>query len=214
MIDNPQNSSDAGVKDWSRRQFLVGAGGLFVVGAGALVANTSIVRAVKSISQPKVDTGFIRVATGDYYFAPSHMTWRVGDLITLHQENQSPYRYHEMQIGRGFDTAPTLLEKNEKQQFATDFWDGVHVTILDQHGADNFTTNKAIIKLDTPAGPWLDTNQADGNFSPTLLPGGWVEYQFVVPDKPGVWEYACFVQGFIHYQEGMRGTINIIPKDA
>lgn len=214
MSDNLQNNApNPGVKDWSRRQFLIGAGGLLVVGAGALVANSSIVRTVKGIGGPKVNQGLVHVYEGDYYFAPGNMTWRVGDLITLHQENQSPYRWHEMQIGQGFDTVPTLLE-TQKQQFAKDFWDGVHVTILDAHGVDNFTTNKAIIKSNVYTGEWLDTNPADGNYSPTLLPGGWVEYQFVVPDKVGVWEYACFVQGFVHYQEGMRGTINILPKSV
>ncbi len=197
------------IPDWSRRKFLVGSGVALAAGAAALIGNSSIAKAVERIGQPAVNTGLVHVYEGDYYFAPNHMTWRVGDLVTIKQVNQSDYRYHEMMIGRGFDTAPTLLG-TQIQQFHTDFWDGVHVTILNADGVDNMTTNHAIVKADIPTSPWLDTNPADGNFSPTLLPHGWIEYQFRVPNKPGRWYYGCFVQGYIHYEEGMRGTIDII----
>lgn len=205
------NSNEDGVQDWSRRNFIIGASSLFAVGVAALAADTSIGRALNRIGGPKIEQGLVHVNEGDYYFAPNHMTWRVGDQITIHQENQSPYRYHEMMIGRGFDSVPGLLG-DIRQQFHTDFWDGVHVTIIDAHGADNWTTNKAIVHSNVAKGPWLDTNPADGNFSPTLVPGGWVEYRFTVPDKVGRWMYGCFVQGFIHYEEGMRGTIDILPR--
>lgn len=213
MSEIERNNADTDVQDWSRRKFLIGTGGVLAAGATALIANSSIANAVHRIGQPAVNTGLIHVYEGDYYFAPNKMTWRVGDLITIHQENQSEYRFHEMMIGRTFDSANGLLG-NVKQQFHTDFWDGVQVTILDAHGVDNMTTNHAIVHSNVPSSPWLDTNPADGNFSPTLLPGGWVEYQFIVPNKPGTWYYGCFVQGFIHYEEGMRGTIEIVPADA
>jgi len=208
--DIGQNRPD-GVEDWSRRKFLIGTGGVLAVGAAALIGNSSIAKAVERVAQPPVNTGLVHVYEGDYYFAPNHMTWRIGDTITIKQWNQSDYRFHEMMIGRNFDSIPTLMG-TQRQQFHTDFWDGVHVTIIDAHGADNWTTNHAIVKSNVPTGPWFDTNPADGNFSPTVVPGGWVEYQFVVPNKPGRWEYGCFVQGFIHYEEGMRGTIDIIPR--
>lgn len=200
-----------GVQDWSRRKFLLGTGGALAVGAAALIGNSAIAKALHSVGQPAVDKGLVHVYEGDYYFAPDKMTWRVGDTITIKQWNQSDYRFHEMMIGRGFDSVNTLLGV-QKQQFHTDFWDGVHVTIVDAHGVDNFTTNKAVVKVNPgiDTGDWLDTNPADGNFSPTLLPGGWIEYRFVVPNKKGTWHYGCFVQGFVHYEEGMHGTIEII----
>jgi plastocyanin len=202
---------DGGVQDWSRRKFLLGTGGALAVGAAALIGNSAIAKALHSIGQPAIDKGLVHVYEGDYYFAPDKMTWRIGDTITIKQWNQSDYRFHEMMIGRGFDSANTLLGV-QRQQFHTDFWDGVPVTIVDAHGVDNFTTNKAIITVNSgiDTGNWLDTNPADGNFSPTLLPGGWVEYRFVVPNKPGKWQYGCFVQGFVHYEEGMHGTIEIV----
>jgi plastocyanin len=202
---------DGGVQDWSRRKFLLGTGGALAVGAAALIGNSAIAKALHSIGQPAIDKGLVHVYEGDYYFAPDHMTWKIGDTVTIKQWNQSDYRFHEMMIGRGFDSANTLLGV-QRQQFHTDFWDGVHVTIVDAHGVDNFTTNKAVVKVNPgiDTGNWLDTNPADGNFSPTLLPGGWIEYRFVVPNKPGKWQYGCFVQGFIHYEEGMHGTIEIV----
>lgn len=210
MNSEDEKNGVEGTQDWSRRKFLIGGGVALAAGAAALIGNSSIAKAVERIGQPAVNTGMVHVYEGDYYFAPDHMTWRVGDLITIHQENQSDYRFHEMMIGRTFDSVPTILG-TQRQQFHTDFWDGVHVTILDANGVDNMTTNHAVVKANIPTKPWLDTNPADGNFSPTLLPHGWVEYQFRVPaNKVGKWQYGCFVQGFVHYEEGMHGTIDII----
>ncbi|MCY0889052.1 MAG: hypothetical protein OWQ59_11425 [Alicyclobacillaceae bacterium] len=211
MSDNLVNQpEDPEVEDWSRRQFLIGAGGALAVGAAALAVNSHIGRFFYNLSMPAVQKGLIHVHEADFYFLPNKMTWRVGDRITIKQHNESVSRYHEMQIGRGFDSVQTLLG-TQRQQFKTDFWDGVHVTILDAHAVDNLVTHHAIVKCDVSPHPWLLTGPGLGNFSPTLEPGGWVMYEFTVPDKPGIWHYGCFVQGYIHYEEGMKGTIHILP---
>lgn len=198
-------------EDWSKRQFLFGTGAAMVIGAVALFAGKPIVRAITDLGgPPPVSSGLVHVYEGDFYFIPNDMTWRVGDTVTIYQYNQSPYRFHEMQIGRGFNTEPTIFGPL-KTQFAEDFWDGVPVTVLAAHAVDNFVTNKAIVKCNVNPHPWLLTQPGQGNFSPTLQPGGWIMYQFTVPNKPGQWQYACFVQGFIHDQEGMLANLTIQP---
>ncbi|MHB1627182.1 MAG: hypothetical protein ACYCVB_02220 [Bacilli bacterium] len=197
--------------NWSRRSFLIGTGGVLVATAAALFESTPIANAFSALGGLQVDSGMTKVYQQDYYFIPSQMTWRVGNPMVLHIHNLSPEHFHEMQIGRGgFDRDPNAFT-DLRVQFKEDFWDGVHVTILEEHWVDNMATNRAIVKSLPKPGPWLLTGPGNGNFSPTLRPGGSISLQFTVPNKPGVWQYGCFVQGFIHYADGMRGTINILP---
>jgi plastocyanin len=212
MADNVGKNPAGGDVDWSRRQFLVGTGGLAVVGVAALFGRSAIGQAAQAMmGPPPVSKGLVHVYTGDYYYIPKKMTWQVGDKISLLFHNQSPNRFHEMMIGRGFDTTPSIFG-DVKTQFHTDFWDGVHVTVAKAQGVDNLATNKAIATSEVNPHPWLITAPGNGNFSPTLMPGGMIQFDFTVPNKPGKWQYACFVQGFVHYRAGMRGDLTILPK--
>ena len=211
--DLEKNKEPLVEREWSRREFLLGAGGLAVVGVGALFARSPIASAFQSLRPQTTDQGHVRLYQGDFYFDPNHMQWRVGDQITLHLMNTSPNRPHEMWIGRGFDTTPTEFGPIATG-FHTDFWDGVHINILEAYHVSNWVTNKAIVTSQVSPTPWLVTGPGNGNFSPTLEPGGYVTWSFTVPNKPGRWMYGCFVQSFIHYVEGMRGTIDILPAQA
>ena len=209
-IDRGNTPEMQNPEDWSRRQFLIGAGGVTVVALGALFAKNPIANAFRSISGTTVDSGLVHVYQGDFYFVPNHMTWRVGQHMSLLLHNASPNRFHEMQLGRGAETTPSLYGP-VVTQFYEDFWDQVHVTVADANLVDNFTTNKAIVTCNVNPHPWILSGAGNGNFSPTLFPGGHILLEFDVPNKPGRWEYACFVQGFVHYRAGMRGTIDILP---
>lgn len=44
-----------------------------------------------------------------------------------------------------------------------------------------------------------------------LQPGGSVTFSFVVPDRPGRWELACFRQNGEHYTNGMKGVVTVDP---
>ncbi len=208
---NPAEGSASGAPvDWSKRQLIVGTGALAAVGVVALFAGSGVETAVRSIFGPTVQAGSFSVYQGDYFFIPNYMTWRVGDLMTMTLHNTSPTHYHEMMIGKGFDYQPSQLH-DFKTQFQTDFWNGVHINVLQADGIDNYVENKAIINTNSLPAPWLIKGVGQGNTSPTLMPGGTLVIQFTVPNKPGIWHYGCFVQGYIHYLAGMRGTINILP---
>lgn len=153
-----------------------------------------------------VRQGTINVFQFDYGFQPRHLTWRVGERVTISLHNQSPSHFHEMVIGRGSDNTPSAFGPINTQ-FETDFWDGVHVTMSHVNKIDNFVPHKAIV---TYIGPKPEITSG-GDFSPTLQPGGSVDLTFTVPNKPGNWQYGCFVQQFMHYVAGMQGTITILP---
>lgn len=208
--DAQSGQSEGSAPEWSRRQFLIGSVSVLVAGAAALFESSNISRAASSILGTQVDAGPTNVYQNDYYYIPDQMTWRVGTPMVMDIQNLSPTHFHEMMIGRGgFVTAPNAFS-NLDVQFNEDFWDGVDVTIVEANGVDNLAVNKAKVKLEVPQGPWLITTPA-GNFSPTIRPGGNIKLQFNVPNKPGTWNYGCFVQGYIHYKDGMQGTINILP---
>ncbi|KYP81117.1 hypothetical protein [Ferroacidibacillus organovorans] len=207
--EEPQEKKKVEV-DWSRRQFLIGTGALTVVGLGAMFLNEPVAAAVRSVFGQQPESGPITVLQGDYFYIPNYMTWRVGDQISMTIHNTSTTHFHEMQIGRGFNTMPTALQ-TIRTQFAEDFWKGVPVTITAAQGIDNFVTNEAKISSDVHPTPWLLTQPGNGGFSPTMKPGGQITLSFTVPNKPGIWHYACFVQGYMHWLAGMRGTINILP---
>ncbi|MCY0875513.1 MAG: hypothetical protein OWT28_04485 [Firmicutes bacterium] len=215
MSDQKQDGQNAnpaaGETNWSRRQFLIGSVGVLVGATAALFESSNISKAASLIVGTQVDSGATSVYQNDYYYIPDQMTWRVGTPMIVNLQNMSPVHFHEWMIGRGgFNTAPNVYTDLDVQ-FNEDFWDGVHVTILEANGVDNLAVNKAIVKLDVPKGPWLVTQPGSGNFSPTMRPGGNIKLQFTVPNKPGIWQYGCFVQGFVHYLDGMKGTINILP---
>ncbi|KPV41967.1 hypothetical protein [Alicyclobacillus ferrooxydans] len=154
----------------------------------------------------RVQTGTTHIEQYDYGFHPRHITWRVGDKVTISLHNASATHWHEMMIGRGFDDTPYVVGPVHTQ-FDQDFWDGVHVTMSHAFKVDNFVPNKAIV---TFVGQKPFTTEG-GNFSPTLEPGGSLDLTFTVPNKPGTWQYGCFVQQFMHYVAGMHGTITILP---
>jgi hypothetical protein len=194
---------------WSRRQFLVATGAAFAAGAVALFGAQPAVDLARSIFGSPVSQGLINVYQFDFYFVPNYMTWRVGDPVTIYLRNMSAIRWHEMQIGRNPSTVETMLGKLTADGFQEDFWDGVPVVISDPYKIDNLAIGNAKATFTQPKSEYALV--PGGPFSPTLQPGGHIKLSFHVPNKPGIWHYACFVQHQEHYRLGMRGTIRILP---
>jgi hypothetical protein len=192
MTKVPDDARQAGGADdeqhlWSRRQFLVGSSGFLVASGVTLFAGQSIVNLARSVIGSPVSTGLVNVYQQDFYFVPNYMTWRVGDRMTLHLQNMSTTRWHEMQIGRHVSMEKTIFGTLTADGFQEDFWDGVHVTFSNPYKIDNLVYNKAIPTFDAPKSEFALTT--GGSFSPTLQPGGHIDITFTVPDKPGIWQY-------------------------
>lgn len=195
---------NAGRAHWSKGLFITVMAVVFVVGTLVLFGRYWIAGALDRTQ--KSAAGTVHVFQFDYYYEPRHITWRVGDHVTIKLRNMSDTHWHEMVIGKGFDTVPSVFGAIPTQ-FATDFWDGVPVTISQAHHVDNLVLNKAVATFVGPK-PNVTTG---GDFSPTLQPGGSIDLSFTVPNKPGEWHYGCFVQQYMHYMAGMEGAITILP---
>lgn len=198
--------------EWSRRQFLWGLGSLVVAGGIATFGRPALGAAARAILGSPVSQGTTYLYALDYYYIPNYMTWRVGDRITIAFRNRSqshPGKLHEFMIGRHVNTIQTVLGEESANGFKDLLLNGVDVTVSHPRLVHDLATGGAIVHYDGAPPPSIHRGKADG-FSPTLYPGGAIDVTFTVPDKPGVWEYGCFVQHYIHYREGMRGKIHII----
>jgi plastocyanin len=192
---------------WRASTFFIVFGCAFIVGLFALFWQKPVSEVAASVFGRKLDEPITRIYQFDYDYEPRHITWRVGDRVTIQLRNRSDTHWHEMVIGRGFDNTPSTFGPIATQ-FKEDFWDGVHVTFSHANHVDNLVVNKAIPTYIGPK-PNIETG---GDFSPTIQPKGGIDITFTVPNKPGKWYYGCFVQQYIHYLDGMRGTITILPQ--
>jgi hypothetical protein len=181
-----------------------------VAGLAALFEKPAIVGMARDIFGSPVSSGKINLYQFDYYYVPNYMTWRVGDKMEIHLQNQSHTHWHEWTIGRhlNMDFFQAFGELTA-DAWAIDFWKDVDVTLSDPYKIDNFVPNTAHVTYVGPKGPYQI--QLGGDFSPTIQPNGSINMSFTVPNKPGIWYFGCFVQEFIHYRDGMQGIINILP---
>ncbi len=130
----------------------------------------------------------------NYYYAPSHMTWHVGEKVqmTIKDDSQSaPPLPHQFAIGKHLATRTNGFPKSQSLAvgWKTNFFDGVPITSGGSTGP-------------IPA------------FSVSLNPGQSFTFDFTVPNKPGFWHYACFLQTGQHYMNGMLGRIHVVPAQG
>ncbi|MCY0875241.1 MAG: hypothetical protein OWT28_03050 [Firmicutes bacterium] len=193
-----------GKTQWSKGLLITVLAVVFVVGSLVLFGRYWMAGLMDQ--SQKAAAGKVHVFQFDYYYEPRHITWRVGDRVTIALRNMSDTHWHEMVIGQGHVNVPSAFGPIATD-FTRDFWDGVPVTISDARHVDNLVLNKAVATFVGPK-PNVVTG---GDFSPTLQPGGSINLTFTVPNKPGEWEYGCFVQQYMHYMAGMQGRITILP---
>ncbi|KUO95363.1 hypothetical protein [Ferroacidibacillus organovorans] len=192
---------------WSAATFFVVLGLAVLIAVLSLFLKRPISDATAAMAGRALNEPVTRIEQYDYGFEPRHITWRAGDQVTISLHNRSTTHWHEMMLGRGYDFTPSVFGPIATQ-FDTDFWNGIHVTFSGANHVDNLCVNKAIAKFIGP----MPNVVTGGNFSPTLQPGGSLNMTFTVPNKPGTWYYGCFVQQYMHYIAGMRGTITILPR--
>ncbi|HEX6335938.1 MAG TPA: hypothetical protein VFZ85_03225 [Jiangellaceae bacterium] len=85
--------------------------------------------------------------------------------------------------------------------------DGDHAEEGDAHTEEGDAHADEVMQdIGGPEGGHAD----DHGFMIELDPTGATTISFVVPDKPGTWEYGCFAETGQHYANGMRGTVTIV----
>ncbi|MDA8206036.1 MAG: twin-arginine translocation signal domain-containing protein [Thermaerobacter sp.] len=209
----PEEPRDTGEPlEWSRRQFLGGVGVMVGAGLVATFGRSAIVDAARAVFGSPVSTGTTYLYALDYYFVPNYMTWKVGDKITIAFRNRSqshPGKLHEWMCGRHVNMIATPLGDETGNGFHQALFNGVDVWLSHAHLVHDLAIGGARVHFTGPKPPNIHVGRADA-LSPTLYPGGAIDLSFQVPDKPGLWQYGCFVQHDIHYRVGMRGLINIV----
>lgn len=171
--------------------------------------------------------GTVLVSGTDFDFSPGRIVWRVGERVTLTFENESdgrPAKPHELMIGREPLFEPTPFGARPTDGFARDFFSGVGVRLVRSEREAMLMPGRAKLAgagaSEGEAMPGMEMegsapmegmgsmgDAAERNFMLMLGAGGSATISFVVPDRPGRWEIACFAQSGQHYLNGMRGTI-------
>jgi hypothetical protein len=212
---------------WGRA--IAGSAAVFAVLAGAAF----LWQEDQSTSASTAGAGRFLVSATDYAFENDRMTWRPGQRVTLTLDNDSranPGKQHEFMMGRGPFAERTAFGPRPEGGFETDFFRGVEVQISRARDLSMLMPGDARVRRmggmqmgeDQMGGMQMGEGEMGGmrmggaaaehggnGFMLMLEPGGSVTISFVVPNKPGRWEFACFQQTGQHYLNGMRGWVTI-----
>lgn len=158
------------------------------------------------------------LSEADYSFSPDHMTWHVGQHITLSFINHTqshPGKDHEFVMGREPIMMTNAFGTEPAGNFIIPFFKGVTIDIISGHGLTAISPGPAKLtgmnpqQLLLPADRGPQPNPPE--FNPVFAPGGGMTISFTVPNEPGTWTYACFQQDQQHYMNGMHGTLTVLP---
>ena len=207
-----------------------------------LLAAGSVAWVKADQSVPAVDAanGLYTLAMRDYSFAPSSLTWKVGQTVSVRLVNEStvrPGKEHELMVGKGFRLEPTPAGPTYGDGFEQDFFQGVEVRLTDATNVEMVMPGEGtltgpdvdglLMRMDpadmgdTSSGGMGDTSTGgmgggagmvmQGNgLMVVLKPGGEATLTFTVPDRPGTWTFACFAQIGQHARNGMTGTVQVV----
>jgi uncharacterized cupredoxin-like copper-binding protein len=121
----------------------------------------------------------IEIEMTDLRFSTTSIVLRSGERVVLAFKNSGVVA-HEFTAGRS--GRPGI-------GYASDLLAGVHFEIdppsAGEHGAGHETASAGV----------------------QLLPGQTATLTFVVPQRPGTFEFGCFIPG--HYEAGMKGSVTI-----
>lgn len=154
VIDSHNGADSVGRREWGKGVFFGTLTVVLLIGIAVLFGRYWLEGIYQRTFEKTPMQGTVHVFQFDYYYEPRHLTWRVGDHVTLAIRNMSSTHWHEMVIGQGFDTVPTTFGPIPTQ-FKRDFWDGVPVTISDATHIDNLVLNHAKATFVGPNPIWL-----------------------------------------------------------
>lgn len=170
--------------------------------------------------------GSLALSATDYAFTPSSATWQVGERVRLTIDNDSeanPGKAHEFMMGRQPVLGETAFGPWPTGGFVTDFFAGVQVDIVRAQGLQMVMPAEARVRqeqIDRSVSGGMGgmemggagaAGEGESGFMLMLDPGGSVTISFVVPDRPGSWEFGCFQQTGQHYTNGMKGRVTVEP---
>jgi hypothetical protein len=96
--------------------------------------------------------GHYRIVMTDYAFTPSHMTWRVGERVTLMLVNRSdahPGKPHEFMMGRDPVREKTVFGMRQEDGYQIPFFQGVDIRVEGGRGLSMLMPGGARLTGDT-----------------------------------------------------------------
>lgn len=182
-----------------------------------------VASAAWSVTRAPGGDGATTVVMSDYAFSPSHLTWRVGERVTLTLLNDSqaqPPKPHEIMFGRGPRQEAGPFGPVQGDGFdeplltgvALDLEGGGDLTMLMAPGSELRGADPQ--SLLAPGAGGMGMGEMMDQFMAVFAPGGSLTFSFTVPDRPGEWRFGCFQQDGQHFLNGMAGTVTIRPGSS
>lgn len=163
--------------------------------------------------------GEATIVMGDYAFSPNRLTWRAGETVTLTIVNGSsaqPGTPHEIMFGRRPLREEGALGPVQGDGFEEQLLDGATVEVLAGERVTMVMAETARLTGVDPMAlmpPGMDMAGMEMrpgmDFMAVVGAVGSLTIRFVVPDRPGDWEFGCFQQDGQHYLNGMRGIVTV-----
>ena len=148
--------------------------------------------------------GTLNISMDDFKFTPDNIKLTTGQQIRIVLRNNSATNDHGFTIGYG-----VLTQGGSSTGFQTDLFEGVEVTVTGP--AKLVRSGKAIVTREGDGGVEDDAT----GFMVIKGPSSQATIiEFTVPDTFGEFEFASFESGGEYYADGMKGLINVFPKDA
>lgn len=199
---------------------VVGVRGLLVA---ALVASVTLVLSVVWVAAPApAAAGEVTIVMDEYSFAPSELTWRAGQTVTVTIVNRSSSRPgvpHEIMFGRTPLQEEGPFGPLPGDGFESQFLDGASIELVRGQGVRMIMADTARLTGVDPMSlmpPGMDMSgqpmRMGMDFMAVLEPGGSLTFRFQVPQLPGRWEFGCFQQDGQHYRNGMRGIVTVVSS--
>ena len=153
--------------------------------------------------QPK-GVGTLNISMNDFKFTPDKIRLSTGQKIRIVLSNQSATHDHSFTVGYGL-----ITQGGSASGFQTDLFEGVEVTVIGP--AKLVKTAKAVLTREGDG----DVEDGGSSFTVTKGPSSQATIiEFVVPDTFGEFEFASFENVGKNYEAGMKGLINVFPKES
>ena len=148
--------------------------------------------------------GTLNISMDDFKFTPDNIKLIAGQQVRIVLSNSSATNDHGFTVGYGLTTQGGL-----STGFQTDLFEGVEVTVTGP--AKLVRSGKAILTREGDGGV------EDGASGFMVIKGPSSQatiIEFTVPDTFGEFEFASFESSGEYYKDGMKGLINVFPKEA
>ena len=147
--------------------------------------------------------GTLSIDMDDFKFTPDNIKLTTGEQVRIVLSNSSATNDHGFTIGYGL-----LTQGGASTGFQTDLFDGVEVTVTGP--AKLVMSGRAIVTREGDG----EVEDGTGGFMIIKGPSSQATIiEFTVPETFGEFELASFESSGEHYKDGMKGLINVFPKE-